>query len=340
MVAPASSHIDLACFGELLVDFVSTATGPLRDAPGFLKAAGGAPANVAVAAARLGVRAAFLGAVGDDEFGRFLAHELEAHGVDVSGLAHSSSGSTPIAFVSLREDAERDFLFYWRGTADQSLKTGDLPLGLIRNCRVFHFGSISLIHRATRTVARNAIRAAVQSEVYISCDPNLRMRLWPSAAVARRTVLSAIAPVHLLKVNEEELVFLSGHADLSRGMQSLAGYCDALILVTRGARGAAYRWQRSEGEVPGFPVRAVDSTGAGDGFVAGFLTCLLQNRGDVRKLRLGRATLARWVAFANAVGALATTRPGAIPAFPNRAEVSGLLEEHGATGGRKVRHQA
>ncbi len=325
MLRPASPHLDLACFGELLIDFVSTATGPLRNAPGFLKAAGGAPANVAVAAARLGVRTAFLGAVGDDEFGRFLAQELTVNGVDVSGLVLSSRGSTPIAFVSLKEDAERDFLFYWEGTADHRLRARDIPIGLIRGCRVFHFGTISLIHRATRAVACSSIRAAVESGVYISCDPNLRMRLWPSAAVARRTVLGALAPVHLLKVNEEEMEFLTGHADLSTGMRSLAACCDALILVTRGARGAAYRWRRYEGEVPGFAVRAVDSTGAGDGFVAGFLTCLLKNPGDLRKLHIGRAVLTRWIGFANAVGALATTRPGAIPAFPTAAEVSGLL---------------
>jgi fructokinase len=316
---------DLACFGELLIDFVSTATGPLRNAPGFLKAAGGAPANVAVAAAKLGFRAAFLGAVGEDEFGRFLAEELRSHGVDVTGLTLSTLGSTPIAFVSLREDAERDFQFYWKGTADQCVKPKDLRLDLVRRSRVFHFGSISLIHRATRMNTRQALRAAVESNAYISCDPNLRMRLWPSASVARRTVLGAIGSVHLLKVSAEELEFLTDQADISRGMKALSGYCDALILVTLGAAGAAYRWRRTEGEVPGFKVRAVDTTGAGDGFVAGFLSCLLKNTGDLRKLHPDSEALARWVGFGNAVGALATTRPGAIPAFPDFSEVTALM---------------
>jgi fructokinase len=329
MVSPATppESFDLACFGELLIDFVSTATGPLRQAPGFLKAAGGAPANVAVAAARLGLRAAFLGAVGDDEFGRFLSDELRSNGVDVSGLVMSAHGSTPIAFVSLREDAERDFQFYWKGTADQAVKPRELRLEVVRRSRVFHFGSISLIHRATRTITRHALRAALDSGAYISCDPNLRMRLWPSASVARRTVLAAIEPVHLLKVSSEEMEFLTGHKALSRGMKALNGYCDALVLVTMGSGGAAFRWRRTEGEIPGFAVRAVDSTGAGDGFVAGFLSCLLKNSGDLRKFHTDKEAIARWIKFANAVGALATTKPGAIPSFPGTTQVTALMEK-------------
>lgn len=316
---------DLVCLGELLIDFVATDTGPLRSAPGFVKAAGGAPANVAVAAARLGLRPAFIGAVGRDEFGYFLREQLESNGVDARGLIHSSVGSTPLAFVSLKEDAERDFLFYWRDTADQSVKPRDFPLDLARECRIFHYGSISLIHPAMRAVTRAALRAAASARVFISCDPNLRLNLWPSPALARKAILATLAEANLVKINDDELKFLTGSSDLTAGIRSLSRETDAAILVTRGPLGAAFRWRNAEGRVEGFKVSAVDGTGAGDGFVAGFLSRLLGTPSDLRKLRPDAHTLSEWVRYANAVGALATTKRGAIPAFPTASEVASLV---------------
>ncbi len=322
-----SRTCDLVCLGELLIDFVATATGPLRSSPAFIKAAGGAPANVAVAAARLGIRAAFTGAVGRDEFGCFLRDQIESNGVDVRGLHLSPMGSTPLAFVSLKENAERDFLFYWRDSADQFVKPRDIPMDLIRSCRIFHYGSISLIHPAMRRLTRAALEAAESAGAFVSCDPNLRLNLWPSPAHARKAILATIARAHLVKINDEELHFLTGESDLFKGILSLSGATDAAILVTRGPVGAAYRWHKVQGEVGGFEVAAVDSTGAGDGFVAGFLSRLLERPADLRKIRPDAATISRWVRYANAVGALATTKRGAIPAFPTSSEVTALLGE-------------
>jgi fructokinase len=317
---------DIVCLGELLIDFVATATGPLRDAPGFVKAAGGAPANVAVAAARLGRTAAFLGAVGQDEFGNFLRDQLESNRVDVRGLCLLRRGSTPLAFVSLKENAERDFLFHWRDTADHLVKPRDIPCELAGDCRIFHYGSISLIHPAMRTVTIRALQAARKARsVFVSCDPNLRLNLWRSPEQARKTIMKTIESAHLVKINDDELRFLTGKKDLRRGMRALAGITDAAILVTRGPAGAAYRWGKSEGEVAGFAVSAIDSTGAGDGFVAGFLSRLLETRGSLRGLQPEAETLARWVLYANAVGALATTKRGAIPAFPFASDVEAFL---------------
>jgi fructokinase len=317
---------DIVCLGELLIDFVATATGPLRDAPGFVKAAGGAPANVAVAAARLGCTVAFLGAVGQDEFGSFLRDQLENNRVDVRGLRLLRRGSTPLAFVSLKENAERDFLFYWRDTADHLVTQRDIPYELAGDCRIFHYGSISLIHPAMRAVTYRALRAARKSRsVFVSCDPNLRLNLWSSPAQARKTILKTIESAHLVKINDEELGFLTGKNDLRRGLRALAGITDAAILVTRGPAGATYRWGKREGEVAGFAVPAIDSTGAGDGFVAGFLSRLLETQGSLQKLQPDAKTLARWVRYANAVGALATLKRGAIPAFPSRSEVEAFF---------------
>ncbi len=313
------------CLGELLIDFVATETGPLRSAPGFVKAAGGAPANVAVAAARLGLRSAFIGAVGRDEFGYFLREELQRNGVDVQGLFLSGLGSTPLAFVSLKESADRDFMFYWRDTADQFVRSQDFRLDQVRSCRIFHYGSISLIHPAMRRATRAALRAAESSGVFVSCDPNLRLNLWASPSQARRTILATVACADLVKINDEELSFLTGTSDIFKGLQSLSHTTDAALLVTCGPQGAAYRWRKAEGYVEGFKVAAVDGTGAGDGFVAGFLSRLLGSPKDLKKLKPDAHTLSGWVRYANAVGALSTTKRGAIPAFPSASEVASLV---------------
>jgi fructokinase len=321
--------MDLVCFGELLIDFVAAATGPLRAAPAFVKAAGGAPANVAVAASRLGCETAFVGGIGADEFGFFLKDELEKNGVNVRGLQLSAKGATPLAFVSLKENAERDFLFYWRGTADQYMSTRAIPVRMVRSSRIFHYGSISLIQPSTRRATLFALDAALESgKTFISCDPNLRLNLWPSASQARSAILHAIKTADLVKVNEEELKFLTGNRGLHGGMRSLSRTTGAALLVTRGPRGAAFQWRNAVGEVPGFAVDAIDTTGAGDGFVAGFLSrLLLHSPGALRDVAPEIEVITRWVRFANAVGALATTRRGAIPAFPAPAEVAALVQD-------------
>jgi fructokinase len=317
---------DLVCLGELLIDFVATTPGSLRAAPGFVKAPGGAPANVAVAASRLGLKVGFVGSVGNDEFGHFLLETLRENRVDVTGLRLSSRGGTPLAFVSVTENAERDFLFYWDRTADHFMRKRDIPVRLVRSSRIFHYGSISLIHAATRTATGHALNAALSGgRTFVSCDPNLRLDLWPSRAAAKRTVLETIKRVHLVKVNDDELRFLTGFSDVIQGMQALSRFTKAAIIVTRGPKGAVYRWHEQEGEVPGFSVPAIDGTGAGDGFVAGFLHCLAAVPGDLRHLEPEAALLSEWVRYANAVGALATMKRGAIPAFPTPGEVEALL---------------
>jgi fructokinase len=235
-------------------------------------------------------------------------------------------GATPLAFVSLADGGEREFAFYWRDTADQLLRPRDVPTALVASARIFHFGSIGLIHPAPRRATLHALAAARDSErTFVSCDPNVRLRLWPSASAARRAILAAVPEADLVKVNREELEFLTGHRDLGRGLDRLAAATAAALVVTLGPDGAAYRWSGREGSVPGFRVRSVDTTGAGDGFTAGLLSCLLRRRGPLRGRVPEAPALAEWVRYANAVGALTTTRRGAIPAFPTAVEVDRLL---------------
>jgi fructokinase len=291
---------EAVCLGELLIDFVSRKAGVrLADAPEFRRAAGGAPANVAVGLARLGVATAFISKVGADEFGRFLRGTLEREGVDTSGLVSTTKAPTGLAFVSLADDRERTFAFYRNPCADALLAPGDLRERPWRGARVFHYGSISLIAEPSRSATLAAIARAKQHGMMVSCDPNLRLPLWPSASAARAGMRLALRHAQVVKISQEEVDFL--------GQMPRA----PLVVVTRGARGGTVMENnRRSFDFPALTVKPVDSTGAGDAFVAGLLYGLLRG-----------LPLAETIRIAAACGALATLRRGAIPAMPTLAAV-------------------
>ncbi len=312
---------DVIACGELLIDFVSTESGvTLAGAPAFKKAAGGAPANVAVGVARLGYRAGFMGQVGEDDFGHFLADTLADSGVDVAGLRFSSEARTALAFVSLRADGERSFMFYRHPSADMLWRPEDVDAGYAAQARIFHYGSISLIGEPSRSATFAALEHARRGGALISYDPNLRLALWPSAEAARAGILAGWGHADIAKVSEEELAFLTGEADPARAVRTLWHDRLKLLTVTRGAAGSAYFTADASGEVPGFQVNAVDTTGAGDGFLAGLLAGLLDGG-----LRIEKEIVEQGLRLGNAVGALTTTQRGAIPALPARAAVRALM---------------
>ncbi len=313
--------LDVIACGELLIDFVSTESGvTLAEAPAFKKAAGGAPANVAVGVARLGYRAGFMGQVGDDDFGHFLADTLAEAGVDVRGLRFSTEARTALAFVSLRKDGERSFMFYRHPSADMLWRPEDVDATYAAGTRIFHYGSISLIGEPSRSATLAALAHARRGGALISYDPNLRLALWPSAEAARAGMLDGWKHADLAKVSEEELEFLTGEADMAAAARMLWHDRLKLLTVTRGAAGAVYFLADASGEVPGFKVDAVDTTGAGDGFVAGLLAGLLDGG-----LQFEREVVEAALRLGNAVGALTTTQRGAIPALPTRAAVEAFL---------------
>ena len=307
---------DVIACGELLIDFIPTTSGlPLIDTPGFLRAPGGAPANVAVGLARLGVSAGFMGKVGDDPFGRFLARTLQLDGVDTSQLCFDHEARTALAFVSLTAEGERDFMFYRHPSADMLWRPGEIDPAYVGAARVFHFGSISLIGEPSRSATLRAVDLARQAGALISYDPNLRLPLWPSADAARAGMMVGWRYADIVKVSEVEVEFLTGATDLERGIDQLwASGNLRLLVVTLGAEGCLWRTTAGRGRAPGFPVVTVDTTGAGDGFVAGMLAELL-----ARGLVIEETALPEVCRFANAVGALTTTVKGAIPALPTRA---------------------
>ncbi|MEJ5197844.1 MAG: PfkB family carbohydrate kinase [Anaerolineae bacterium] len=312
---------DVIACGELLIDFVSTQAGvTLAQAPAFVKAAGGAPANVAVGVARLGYRAGFMGQVGDDDFGHFLADTLAEAGVDTGGLRFSTEARTALAFVSLRADGERSFMFYRHPSADMLWRPENVDAIYAASTRIFHYGSISLIGEPSRSATLAALSHARAAGALISYDPNLRIHLWPSAEAARAGMLDGLRHADLVKVSEEELAFLTGETDFARGAARLWHDRLRLLVVTEGAAGCAYFTPDASGRVPGFAVQAVDTTGAGDGFVAGLLAGLLDGG-----LVWERAAIEAALRLGNAVGALTTTQRGAIPALPTRAAVEQFM---------------
>ncbi len=310
--------------GELLIDFVPTVSGVgLIDAPAFIKAPGGAPATVAAGLARLGVPAGFLGQVGDDPFGRFLANTLRDAGVDVTMLSFSAQARTALAFVSLRADGERDFMFYRHPSADMLYSTADVDAhaAALRAAQAFHFGSISLIGEPARSATLRAIALAREGGALISYDPNLRLPLWPGPEAARAGMLLGLEQAAIIKVSEEELVFMTGASDENEALSRLWRPRLMMVAITRGAAGSTYVTPRYRGNVPGIPVQAVDTTGAGDAFMAGLLRGVLANPAVLET----EDELRKVYRFSNAMGALTATRRGAIPALPFPEDVYRLL---------------
>jgi len=314
---------DAICLGELLVDFVPTETGKdLIEAEAFKKAAGGAPANVAVGLKRLGISSGFMGKVGSDPFGRFLARTLEADGIDISTLRHTDDAPTGLAFVSLRADGERDFVFFGNPSADKTLAPDDIDLGAIARTKLLHFGSISLSMEPARSATLYAADAARDAGALISYDPNLRLALWADADAAREGIQAGLAKADIVKISEDELFFLTGANEPARARDQLWTDRTKLMVVTAGHAGCFYITGDFIGALPGFTVKAVDATGAGDAFTAGLLAGILNQPEAIRN----ESMLKGVCRFACAVGALTTTARGAIPSLPTRQRVEEFLE--------------
>lgn len=317
---------DLVALGELLMDLVADTRGvSIADAERFIVAPGGAPANVAVGAARLGTSTAFLGQVGDDPFGHKLAAVLLAEGVDVTGLVFDPGARTALAFVSLGTDGERQFTFYRHPSADMLYRPEQVDEGLIRSARVLHFGSISLIDEPVRSATLKAAAAARDAGVLLSFDPNLRLSLWPGESEAREGMRVGCAMSQVIKVSEEELEFLTGGSDIEAARRLMHPGLE-LLMVTRGPKGADYLTHSHQGSVRGFAVEATDTTGAGDAFMAAILSAIVQNTELTRRTDDLEAALTR----ANACAALTVTRHGAIPALPAAAELELFLAHSSA----------
>ena len=319
--------VDVVCLGEILIDMFPSELGRrLVEVPAFHPKPGGAPANVAVAAARLGAKSAFMGKVGDDLFGHHLAQVLAREGVEGRGLRFDAQARTTMAIIAMPDENTAEFVFYRNPGADMRLRPEELDGDLLREARAFHFGSLSLTDEPARSATREAIRRAREAGALVSFDVNYRPTLWTSPQQAQAIVMEMIPQVDLLKVNESELDLLAGN-DLEAGTRALLERGPKLVIVTLGPNGCYFRFAEGGAHVRGFKVKTVDAVGCGDAFIAGLLTRLVVN-GDWRsQLRMDR--LRDCLRYANAVGALTALAPGVIPALPTAASVEAFLREQG-----------
>ncbi len=323
--------VQAVCLGELLIDFVSLESGvSLIDAPSFQKAPGGAPANVAVGLSHLGHEVGFVGKVGKESFGEFLTGVLRDNQVDVSGISHDPDTRTMLAFVSLTAEGERDFMFYRHPSADMKLTPDEIPEEMLTNATLFHYGSISLISDPCRSATLHALDVAKNAGLLISYDPNLRLGLWDSEEQARQEMLNAMPYADVVKINEDELEFLTGTSDFENGTKSLLESGPSLIVITLGGKGCYVYSESVKTHVPAYPVKIVDTTGAGDGFVAGLLSGLLQSQTPHQPFVVPeQEQLEAYCRLANAVGGITATKRGAIPSLPSRAEVEEFMNRQG-----------
>ncbi len=315
---------DVLVAGEALIDFIPDRAGPLEDVAGFERRPGGAPANVAVGLARLDDPPLFWTRVGDDPFGRYLERTLAGHGLSDRFIERDGEAKTTLAFVTHDETGDREFSFYRNGTADTRLEPGRIDDETLTACEWVHAGGVALARGSARVATLELLERAATAGCTVSLDPNWRPELWPDEEAFASTVGDALAHVDVCfaTVTELEALGASGESPTEIARAAIDGEAVHTVFVTRGSEGAVAvasddaPWPTATVAHRGFSVDAVDTTGAGDAFVAGAIDAL----------RGGR-DLAETIAFANAVAATATTARGAMAALPTRDAADQLLEE-------------
>jgi fructokinase len=306
--------------GELLIDFTPSGVNDQGVAL-FARNPGGAPANLLAMVNKLGGRTAFIGKVGDDEFGRFLEQTLAGAGIDTGGLILDPAYRTTLAFVHLSESGDRSFSFYRREGADLMLRWEEVNKSIIDDSKLFHFGSVSLSGRPCRDTVHEAVCYAQSRGKIISYDPNYRPLLWPGETAAKTEIGKFLGSADILKVSEEEMILLAGETELEKGASLLLEKGPAIVLVSLGAKGAYYRCAAGSGLLPAYDVKTIDTTGAGDAFLGAALF-RLRDKSRAELKAISTEELADIVDFANAAGSLATAKKGAIPALPTAEEIA------------------
>lgn len=314
----------ITAIGELLIDFIPGQRGvPLIDVTDFTRKPGGAPANVAVAAAKLGAKSALISQVGDDAFGRGLIRVIESYGVDTKNLLVSDAANTALAFVTLDHEGNRDFVFYRNPSADQLLESEHIRIAPEKG-DILHFCSVSLADYPIRQTHIDVIRRFKEAQGLISFDPNVRLGLFDDHEYLRKTIRSFIGYADILKVAEDEIEFITGDPDETKALSMLMTDHLKYLIITRGRHGASLYTKNEHYHMPSFVVKAIDTTGAGDAFIGAFLARLSKHllAPDEEK-RL----IPVYLEYANAAAALTVMKEGAMDGAPTENEVTRFLEK-------------
>lgn len=312
---------DLLAIGESLIDFTPAGTND-QAIQLFGCNPGGAPANVLAMYQKLGGQTSFVGKVGNDSFGHFLIENMQKAGIDTSYVQLDQEIPTTLAFVQLDEKGDRSFSFYRKPGADIRLCWDEMDQTIFTQCKIFHFGSVSLTDEPCRTATLNAMKAAKQAGALISYDPNYRPFLWDDEAFACTQMKEPISSVDVLKVSEEEMILLTGETDLEKGAQALRKLGPAVVVVTLGENGSLCCTKDFCLKVPAYRVKTIDTNGAGDAFWGAFLWQL----SDASFADFSEKEWQHILSFSNAAGSLTTTKKGAIPAMPNQTEIEQCMQ--------------
>lgn len=315
--------MDVVALGELLIDFTENGMSAQGN-PLFEANPGGAPCNVLAMLSRLGHKTAFVGKVGQDFFGQQLEKAIREVGIDASGLRRDPEVHTTLALVHNTPDGDRDFSFYRNPGADMMLREDELPEPLIKEARIFHFGTLSMTHEGVRQATKKAIRIAKEAGALISFDPNLREPLWNSLEDAKEQVLYGLGQCDILKISDDEIQWLSGEQDFDAGVRWIrARFSIPLILVSMGRDGSRAYYQDKIVEVkPFLQPTTIETTGAGDTFCACVLHYILLHGLQ----ELTETDLWVMLRYANAAASIITTRKGALRVMPKPEEIKQLLD--------------
>lgn len=312
---------DVIALGELLIDF--TMNGQSDQGNNMFEACpGGAPCNVLALLNRMGKKTAFIGKVGEDQFGRLLRDTITEAGIDASNLKTDKKVNTTLAFVHTFPDGDREFSFYRNPGADMMLSEDEVEPSFVGQTKIFHFGTLSMTHGGVRAATKKAVQAAKDGGCLVSFDPNLRPPLWTSLDLAKEQMEYGFSVCDILKISDNEIQFVSGKEDYDEGIAYLQEkYQIPLILLTMGKDGSRAYYKGMRAERPGFSVKTIETTGAGDTFCGSSLNYILEH--DFSNLT--EEELGEMLTFANAAAAIVTTKKGAIRAMPAREEVQELI---------------
>ena len=312
------SIYDITTFGEILIDF--TSQDIIEDGQMlYARNPGGAPANVAVAASRLGAHTAFIGKAGKDMHGKFLKSVLEKENVDTKGMLLDENYFTTLAFVEVSETGERTFSFARKPGADTRMEKEEIDVDILDKTHIFHVGSLSLTEQPARDTTHYAIRRAKEKGSIISYDPNYRASLWKDEETAKKQMRSLVPYVDIMKISDEETKLLTDKESPEEATEILFRKGVKIVAVTLGSDGAYLYCKEGGVHIPGFVSKAVDTNGAGDSFWGGFLYCI--SKAGKRPEAFTMDELKEYVRFGNAVASLCVERKGAIPAMPELAQV-------------------
>lgn len=316
-------RFDVTALGELLIDFTENGVSSQGN-PVFEANPGGAPCNVLAMLNKLGRKTAFIGKVGNDTFGHMLKTVVADTGTDVTNLLMDNDTHTTLAFVSTLPDGDRDFSFYRNPGADMMLTKNEIDESIIRDSKIFHFGTLSSTHSAVREATRHALELAKKHGLTVSFDPNLRLPLWNSPQDAKTEIEYGLSQCDILKISDNELEFMTGTNDYDKAAEMLKDkYGIPIVFATFGKHGSSAYYKNISVHSNAFIQNSIETTGAGDTFTGCVLSYILEYGTD----GLNKEILTEAITFANAAASIITTRKGALRVMPDKSEITELIKK-------------